>query len=120
MAESLPFTPGLAGQRLELTLAGSQCVFVSYWNDVEKSHYLDVFEIDDTPIIRGLKVVLGVNFVRRSTHPLFVGRALFAVDESNTGVEAGIDDLGGRVTILYLTELDLLLATQPPMVVPER
>ncbi len=118
MASEVPFVPSVPHQELEVAIAGLTVIMTARWNDRDRAFYLDVFESDNTPIARGLKVVLGVKLGRKSTHKFFVGRALFAVDNSNTGQECGIDDLGARVSILYLDEGDLELASTPPFAVP--
>ncbi len=118
MAESIPFESGVPHQELEVTLAGVPNLVEARWNDQDRSFYLSVYEIDGTPIAVGLKVVLGVLLGRKSTHKFFKGRALFAVDNANTGEECRLDDLGGRITIIYLTEADLELASAPPLVIP--
>lgn len=120
MAESIPFTPGIPHQRLEVTLAGVPMIIDARWNSRDEAFYLDVFDVGENPIARGVKVVLGALLGRGNTHPFFYGRALFAVDKSGTGRECGLDDLGARIILMYLTEVDLLLASQPALEIPKQ
>lgn len=122
MAEVVPFRPGVPQQRLDITLAGVSYVMITHWNARDNAYYIDVLEADETPVAYGIKVVLGVVLGRRYTHEFFNSgeRGLIAVDLSNTGRECGVDELGGRVQIWYLTEVDMRLASTPPLEVPAR
>lgn len=127
MPEAIPFRPGVPQQRVDVTLSGVTYGIVAHWNGREDgeeggAYYLNVYEEDDTPIAIGLKVVLGVLLGRRYTHEFFSSgaRALIAVDLGNSGRECGVDELGGRIQVWYLTELDLLLARQPPLEIPAK
>lgn len=117
MAEAIPFDPSVPHQRVEATMAGIAIVIDARWNARDSAFYLDFFEADGlTPIIRSVKVVLGAKLGRTSTHPFFVGKALFAFDRSGEGVECGLDDLGARVDVMYLTERDVQIAQSTPRV----
>lgn len=122
MAEVVPFRPGVPQQRVDVTLSGVTYGIVAHWNAMDNAFYLNVYEEDDTPIAMSLKVVLGVVLGRSYTHEFFSSgaRGLIAVDLSNTGAECGVDELGGRVQIWYFTELDMLLASSPPLEVPKK
>ena len=115
MAEFIPFDPSIPHQRLEVSILNTPIIIDARWNPRDEAFYLDLFDVDETPIIRSIKVVLGVDFFHRSSYPLFVGRSLFAIDTSGTGVECGIDDLGGRIQIAFFNERDVLLATTPSL-----
>jgi len=113
MAEIIPFTPGDPNQDLTVTLDGEPWGIVARWNGRDNAWYLDIYEADRKPIAMSIKVVLGVKLGRKYTHRFFSNRALIAWDESNTGIEAGLDDLGSRVSVIYMTEADLALAGMP-------
>lgn len=72
------------------------------------SWFLDVREVDETPIACGIRVVLGAFLGRRSSHPLFRDGVLVAYDTSKRGLEAGINDLGRRVILAYVPVEDLI------------
>jgi hypothetical protein len=110
MAEIIPFVPGIPHQSIEVTLAGTPMVVEARWNAVDAAYYLDFYDADNNPIARSLKVVLGANLVNRSTHELLRGRAVFAVNYSDTYAECGIDDLGARIQVVFFTEMDMDLA----------
>lgn len=115
MAGIIPFEPGIPEQRLEIALNDVPYALRVRWNTRDAAWYLDVYEQDGKqPIAHSVKLVLGTLFGRSSMHPLFQG-GLFMVDSSSTGVEAGLNDLGGRVRLWYLTPLDLDLARAPAL-----
>ncbi len=118
MPEMIPFTPGDSNQKLEISLAGESSIIEARWNSEDTAWYLNVRTSDGTPVAMGLKVCLGVLLGRSCLHPFFRDRALFAIDRSNQGLEAGLNDLGSRVMVIYLTEVDLALAHQPPLMIP--
>lgn len=118
MAEVIPFQPGVPHQRLECTLAGLTNLFEARWNTRDAAWYLNVMEVDETPIAMGLKIVLGVEMGRACTHPFFRGRGLVALDLSRSLREATLDDLGKRVLVIYFTELDKFLAQAPELEIP--
>lgn len=123
MAEFIPFTPGNPNETLEVTLAGDPYVLVSQWNATDNgktgAFYLHLYDVNKKPIAVGMKVALGVILGRTSTHFFFSGRALFAYDKSNSGRECGVDDLGGRIQVAYLTADDLILARGPGRFTPK-
>ncbi len=118
MAEIIPFIPGDPNQRLDTVLAGEARILEARWNANDHAWYLNVRDADNTMIAAGLKIVLGARLGWSVLHPMFVGRALFAVDLSNTGLEAGLDDFGSRVRLVYFTESDLALAARPLIEAP--
>lgn len=118
MAELIPFKPGIPQQEFEVTLAGVPYWVETHWNEADQAHYLDLYEVNLDPIAIGLKIVLGCKLGDTYLHPFFVGRALIVVDDSNTGLDARVDDLGGRINVVYFTELDLQLAQSPPLEIP--
>lgn len=115
MPEALPFEPSVPHQRIEVALTGISIVVEARWNDRDQAYYLDFWEADGiTPIIRSVKVVLGAKLARTTTHQFLQGRALVAWDKSGEHRECGLDDLGQRVVVLYLTERDVALLKAPP------
>lgn len=114
MAVTIPLEPGEPEQLHEIALDGEVYVLRLRWNTRDDAWYLDVRERDgQTAIALSLKVVLGVALGKTYQHPLFAG-ALFVIDESNTGAEAGLNDLGSRVPLVHLSPSDLVLATARP------
>lgn len=100
MPQIIPFIPGQNNYRLRTSFDNEEVLFRVRWNAHDSAHYIDVLEPGEEPIAQGIKVVLGVNLGRRSTHPFFLRNLLHAFDTTLQGVEAGVDDLGGRVVVV--------------------
>lgn len=74
------------------------------WNDRAGVFTLDLADADtDVPLVSGMPIVLGADLLRAFCPRL---GSMFAVDvsaESGDGVDAGPDDLGTRVQVVWLT-----------------
>jgi hypothetical protein len=108
MADLIPFIPSENNYSLGVPLGGTRYLFDNIrWNsrdnDGNGAWYFDLREQDGTVIRIGIKVVLGVQFGRTSTHPFFNTHLLKAVDTSGDRREAGFDDLGARVQVLHIS-----------------
>lgn len=113
MAIEVPFVPGEPEQRISITLDEQQYVLRARWNTRDQAWYLDAWEADDTtPIAYGIKLVLGVLLGGSVHHPLFAG-GLFLADNSGSGVDPGLLDLGNRCSLLFFTVADRVLASLP-------
>lgn len=110
MPSLIPFTPGDPEQVIAITLDGDPYVLRARWNTRDAAWYLDAWERDGTtPIAFGIKLVLGVKLGSTYNHPLFIA-GMFLIDDSGTGIEAGLNDLGGRVVLMHMTAADAVLA----------
>lgn len=114
MPTIIPFVPGDPEQPISITLDGEPYVLRARWNasddDGVGAWYLDAWERDGiTPIAFSVKLVLGARLGETYQHPLFLA-GMFLVDESGTGAEAGLFDLGTRVTVWHMTVADTILA----------
>lgn len=112
MPTILPIEQGDADQAWTTDLAGGIYLVRLRWNQREAAWYLDVLERDErTPIVQGVKVVLGAMLGRRAPHALFRDGALIARDTSGAGREATLEDLGARVELWYFTRYELVAET---------
>lgn len=73
------------------------------WNAREAAWFLDILAEDETPIISGVKIVLGTTLGRRSADSAKPAGLLRAFDLSGRSEEAGFDDLGTRVVVYYFS-----------------
>lgn len=101
MPEALPLVPSIPSYRVGVSLAGVQYILDVRWNAREGAWFLDVLAEDETPIRRGIKIVLGTLLGGREVSDEFPLGVLQAIDLTNTGTEAGLDDLGDRVVVLF-------------------
>lgn len=104
---ALPLVPSIPYYRVGTALAGAQYILDLRWNGRDESWYMDVLAEDETPIRLGIKVVLGTILGGREVDPLFPAGVLQAVDLTNSGTEAGLDDLGDRVQVYFYPFADM-------------
>ena len=76
------------------------------WNARQEQWYLDVYDVDMTPMAQGQAMVLG-SFILRNLN-LGIG-AFVLIDGEGDNVEAGLSDLGTRVKLYHMTEAELEL-----------
>lgn len=99
---AIPLDPTVGPHyRVGVTLSGEQFLFDVRWNGRDEAWYLDVRADDATAIRTGIRVVLGTLLGGRVVDPRFPPGFLQAVDLTNSGTEATLDDLGTRVQIYY-------------------
>jgi hypothetical protein len=103
MPQLLPFEPSIPNQRVATTLDGTQFVFDVRWNGRAACWFMDILDADAEPIVMGIAVVIGAMLGRRSVDPRGPAGFIMAEDTSGTGLDAGLDDLGTRVRVLFFT-----------------
>lgn len=97
----LNFQPSVPAYRFGTSIEQVPYIFDVRWNSRAAAWYFDVLEQDETPIVLGVKVVLGAHIGRRSQHVLFRRGTIVAIDTTQQGREAAVDDLGTRVEVRY-------------------
>lgn len=107
MVAVIPFRPSDNNYRLTVPFDNIPTLIDTRWSARDEAWYIDFREEDETPIMLGVKIVLGVNLARQSTNPFFRTQMFVPFDTSGTDVEAGFDDLGSRVIVQRLTIADL-------------
>jgi hypothetical protein len=113
MASRIPLIPSRNNYTLVVPIDGTSYLFDNiHWNAFEESWYLDLREQDETPILSGIKLVLGVRLGRASTHPFFQAHMLHLSDTSGQQKDPGFDDLDDRVQ-LVLTNLAQTFGSDP-------
>lgn len=105
--QTLPLVPSLPSYRFGTLLEDVQLTFDVRWNGRAGSWYLDISDADGDLIRAGIRVVLGVELGGHVADVRMPPGALFAIDLSGAGREAGLDDLGARVVVVYLSSDDL-------------
>lgn len=106
----LPLQPSVGNYRFSTTITDVTYIFDVRWNSRDVAWYMDVYEANLTPIIYGIKIVLGVYLGRCSRHRLFRQGVMVAVDTTSQGREATFDDLGTRVEVKYIPAEVLLVS----------
>ena len=107
----LPLRPSIGAYRFTLPIDDVQYRFRFKWNSVERPGkgvwYMDVAEFNGTPILAGIKIVLGTYLGRWSTHPLLLDGVFVARSSAPVHDDPGFDDLGVTVQVLYFNRADL-------------
>lgn len=120
---TIDFTPADNNVELTVSLDTAQYVFFHRWNSREArggadgetlpgAWYLDLYNADLTPILIGIKLVLGTQFGEASTDPFFQNYSLSLIDTTNSGEDPGFEDLGGRVVLVVGSETELATFVQ--------
>lgn len=99
--QQLPFVGSVAFQEFGTALAGIPYIFRLRWNTRDAAWYFDLFDANRSPIVSGIKIVLGVELGRRTTDARMPPGVLWASDLSNQGLDATFDDLGTRVIVYF-------------------
>lgn len=107
MPAQLPIDAESPNYRLSTTLDGQSVIFDLRWNSREEAWFLNLLDNDETPIVEGIKVILGMFLGRRTTSERMLPGRLVVEDLSGQNLDATIDDLGTRVIIYYFTEAEL-------------
>lgn len=109
MATIIPFVPSIGRYRFPTVIEGNQYIFKVRWNTLDQAWYFDVLEFDETPIAEGIKIVLGVNFARWSTHQLFRDGVMFARSTAQPPhADATFDNLGTTIKVFYFNRGDMV------------
>src|SRR6185369_14915356 len=81
VASSLP-REGVPLFRLATSLGDDPVILDLCWNEPASAWFMDVRDTDESPIILGVKLVLGVNLCRTSRHDIFKRNLLRLIDTS--------------------------------------
>lgn len=105
--QTLVLTPSDSNYRFITTLENLPFGFDIRWNSRDESFYMDVLRDDGSVVRAGIRLVLGPALGGRVADADFPPGAFFAVDLTNSAVEATYDDIGKRVAIVYLSAADI-------------
>jgi len=83
-------------------LDGVTFAFEFRWNDRARAWFMEIRDVEGNRLLSGRRVVLGFLLTQRFADPRLPAGQLVAIDTSTDGREAGPNDLGSRVRILYL------------------
>jgi len=100
-AVAIPTRTDLEAYEEQVDLDGAAYTLSFAWNRRDSSWYLSLADAAG-PIASGIRVVVDTpltQFVASNRKP---PGTLMALDTSGAGLDPGIDELGGRVQLLYL------------------
>ena len=107
MIVQIPTSQTLASYVQKTSLDGQTYTLEFRWNAREEFWYMNLLTADEDPIAMGIKLVSDWSLLRRVTDPRKPPGALMAIDTTTSGVDAGFDELGTRVMLLYFDEAEL-------------
>lgn len=97
----LPLVPSVAYYDFYVTLSEREYNVLVQWNDRDDSWYMSVSDASGDLIVAGARIVLG-RMIAFTADPRGPFGSFIAIDTSGSGQEAGYDDLGTRVSVLYV------------------
>lgn len=106
MAVEIPFIPSDPDYGFTTSLNGTAYTFDVLWNDRDAAWFFTLSDGEGDVIRAGIKVVLGVRLGDRSADPRWPAGVFFASDSSGQQADPGIDDLGARVRVIFLSYED--------------
>lgn len=102
----IPVTPH---HTIQVELDGVTFTLAFRWNGRAEAWFFSLMDAEEQPLAMGRRLVLDFPLLarfRRNRASLPAGQFV-AVDTANTGVEAGLQDLGTRVQVLYIPAAEL-------------
>lgn len=111
MPSMLPLVPSIPDYSFATTIEGASYTFGVRWNASAETWTMSVFDEDGIEIVSALPILLGTHIGRHVSHALFKEGAFVARDLGPGGnIDAGLDDLGSRVIVVYYTAADIVAA----------
>lgn len=105
----IPFTDDPA-QSFTVGLGGVKYLFDARYNDIGGFWTFDIsLQASQVQLVAGVPILIGQDML--APYALSIG-GLFAIDEVSGGIDAGPEDLGSRVVVLWLSPDEL--AAGPP------
>lgn len=115
----IPVQQSEPNYRIGVTLLGVAYWFDFRWNAGDPLRpagapgwFLDVYDANEKPIWNGIRIVIGTYLGRACNASPFTDGVLMAFDTSGKGLDAGFDDFGTRVKLVYMPAVDLLAVQQ--------
>jgi hypothetical protein len=102
----LPARTDVPHYDFDVDLEGAIYALELYWNSRAGAWFLSVSDVNGTPIVSGRKVVLGAPLLGRGVLPAGPPGILVAYDSSGQDQEAGQNDLGARVQLVYYESME--------------
>lgn len=116
MSITIPLRASLANYEFNTTINEVTYAFSMRWNARDSAWYMDILEVDQTPVVYGVKIVLGTYLGRTTNHPLFRSGVMTVTDTTGVGREAGFDDIGSRVVVQWYSNAEVVFYTSSALV----
>jgi hypothetical protein len=103
----IPTRTNIPAYREIVSIEETNFEFEFRWNAREESWTMDIRTELGVDIIAGVKVIPDWDLLGRFTSELLPTGKFLAFDTSGGGLPPGLQDLGDRVQLLYMTEAEL-------------
>lgn len=107
MSEIIQFTSDYPRYTFQTTLDNIVYNFEVRWNTLNEFWTFDMLDIGNSPILNGVKIVLGYPLIRRFFKTELPGGDIVAVDTTQSLQRVGRQDLGNNVKMVYFTKDEL-------------
>ncbi len=103
MPQRVPLRTSIPAFTQRTSLDGVTFEFGFNWNERESAWYMSVADTDGLTLRDGVRMALSWPLLLSVADARRPGGELYLIDVDGTGVEAGLDDLGVRAVLIYVT-----------------
>lgn len=103
MSQVVPLRQGVASFVQRSSLDGVTFELALSWNDRDQGWYLSIADSNGDPIRSGIRLAFDWPLLIQVVDERRPAGELYAEDLDGTGIDAGLEDLGGRVRLYYVT-----------------
>lgn len=107
MPARIPFKTSINNYRLSISITNDVFLFDVRWNAFDEAWYFDLRQEDETLILGGIKIVLGMSIGRTCNHAFFKSNILQVIDTTDSKLDAGYDDLGARIQMVLTSSTEV-------------
>lgn len=104
MAKQVPIRANVAAQTFDITLDNVSYTMVAKWNSRSEYWTLDISDVDGNIFITGLCLKLGASLLVPFNFDI---GELIMIDDTSTGLEATLDNIGVTSRLIYFTQDEL-------------
>lgn len=107
MALEIPIVADVPDFDFQVDLDGATYTIALAWNERDAAWYLTLQTAEEETILASRKVVIDLPLWSRFKDPRLPPGVLLAIDTTGAGLDAGLDDLGRRVQLLYYSATEI-------------
>jgi len=106
MSVVIPFFNQLSNFREEIILDNISFLFDFNWNERAEQWSMAILQPDETPIMYGIKLVLGYSLFDQFEYLGLPPGELFCVDTTDSEIEVNRNNIGDTVELVYIPEAE--------------
>lgn len=93
-----------------MQLDGVTFILDIQWNQVMGAWYVGISDAESNQLVCGRRIVVGTAPFGKFADPRLPAGLIMPIDTSNQDLDPGLNDLGDRVQLIYITAAELLAA----------